>query len=114
MHEVGIMRQAVDLALSAARQNGGKRITRIRLEIGSLAGVAPDALAFAFEAVVDGTSAKGAVLEWIEIAVECRCEHGCPTFHPTGAVFRCPNCGVISDDVLHGRELIVAEIDVEP
>lgn len=110
MHEVGIARQAVELALEAA---GGARITRIKLRIGRLAGVVPQALEFAFDAVTAGTLAEGASLEWEETPILCRCESGCPDFQPAGAIFRCGVCGVISSDILSGRELEVAEIDVE-
>ena len=114
MHELGIMRQAVQLAISAAESEQAAKVTRIKLEIGALAGVAPSALNFAFDCVVNGTIAEGAYFEWSEIPVQCRCENGCPPFHPQDAIYRCPICEVISTDVIAGRELQVVEIDVEP
>lgn len=113
MHEIGIMQQAVAMALSAAETDGANRISRIRLDIGRLAGVAPEALEFAFEAVTHGTIAQGAKFEWNEVPVECGCQNGCPSFRPSGVIFRCPCCEVISIDIRHGRELTLAEIDVE-
>lgn len=113
VHEVGIMREALEIAVDAARNAGADRITRIALEIGALAGVAPEALEFAFDAITAGTMAEGATFEWREIEVTCRCDTGCPDFRPDGVVFRCPICGVVSTDVLSGRELRVVEIDVD-
>ena len=113
MHEVGIMRQAVEIALEAAGGEDARRITRISIEIGKLAGVVPAALEFAFEAATDATIAQGARLEWTEIPVQCACENRCAPFYPDGVIYKCPVCGVISKDILHGRELRVREIDVE-
>ena len=62
MHELSIMQSALSLALDQARQAGGSRVHTIRLRIGALSGVVPDALEFAFEALAPGTPAEGAKL----------------------------------------------------
>ncbi|HYG35135.1 MAG TPA: hydrogenase maturation nickel metallochaperone HypA, partial [Clostridia bacterium] len=62
MHELSIMDSALNLALDQARKAGAKRICGIRLRIGALSGVVPEALEFAFEALVTGTLAEGAKL----------------------------------------------------
>jgi len=60
MHELGITRNIVAIVGEAAR---GRRVVRITLEVGALAGVLPDALAFCFDAVTQGTAIEGAVLD---------------------------------------------------
>ncbi len=60
MHELSIMQSALSLALDQARQAGAARVHTIRLRIGALSGVVPDALEFAFEALTPGTMAEGA------------------------------------------------------
>ena len=62
MHELSIMQSALDQVLEKARQAGASRVHAIRLRIGVLSGVVPDALQFAFEALADGTPAQGAQL----------------------------------------------------
>lgn len=114
MHEVGILRDAVRIAIAAAKENGAERITRITLEVGELAGVVPTALEFAYEAVTEDTIAAGSELAWREVPVECACASGCPNFKPVGVIYRCPICGVISNDIRTGRELKIVSIDVIP
>jgi len=58
MHELSIMQSALDQVLEKARQAGASRVHAIRLRIGALSGVVPDALQFAFEALADGTPAQ--------------------------------------------------------
>lgn len=114
MHEVGLLNQALELASEAAAREGAQRITRMKLRVGALAGVVPEAMAFAFEVVSEGTMAQGGIFEWEEVPVLCRCATGCPDFHPEdAAIFTCPGCGKPSWDVLQGRELNLVEIEVE-
>lgn len=114
MHEVGLLNQALELALEAAAQENARRILRIKLRVGALAGVVPEAMAFAFDVVSKGTPAEGGTFEWEEVPVLCRCRQGCPDFHPEDpAVFACPRCGTPSWDVLQGRELHLVEVDIE-
>lgn len=65
MHELGITRNIVAIAHEAAR---GRRIVRITLEVGALAGVEPRAIAFCFDVVAQGTTAEGAVLDIVPLA----------------------------------------------
>jgi hydrogenase nickel incorporation protein HypA/HybF len=65
MHELGITRNIVSIVGQAAR---GRRVVRITLEIGALAGVEPRAIAFCFDVVARGTTAEGAVLDIVPLA----------------------------------------------
>jgi hydrogenase nickel incorporation protein HypA/HybF len=63
VHEAGLMQEALDLAVAAGRGHGAGRIVRLRLRVGADSGVVPDALAFAFEVIREGTIAATAALE---------------------------------------------------
>ena len=71
MHELGITRNIVAIVGEAA---GGRRVTRVTLEIGKLSGVMADAVAFCFDVVAQGTALEGASLEILEIDGRARCE----------------------------------------
>ncbi|HTQ11258.1 MAG TPA: hydrogenase maturation nickel metallochaperone HypA [Fimbriimonadaceae bacterium] len=112
MHEVGIITQAVDIAVDAARRSGAERVVRLKLRVGEYSGAVPDALAFGFDVVTKGTIAEGAMLEIERVPALCRCDACDREFRPEGPVFFCPHCGVPSSTILSGRELDVAEIEV--
>lgn len=65
MHELGITRNIVAIAGEAAR---GRRVIRITLEVGALAGVMAEAIAFCFDVVAQGTAVEGAVLDIVPLA----------------------------------------------
>src|ERR1035438_8100682 len=62
VHELSIMQSALNMALDQAQQAGAVRVHTIRLRIGALSGVVPDALEFAFEVLTPGTLAEGSKL----------------------------------------------------
>ncbi|MDR3690489.1 MAG: hydrogenase maturation nickel metallochaperone HypA [Fimbriimonas sp.] len=113
MHEVGILNQVLEMAIEAAEQECATKIVRLHLLIGELAGVVPEAMAFAFDVASAGTMAEGATFEWDTVKVRCRCSNGCPDFEPDNYVYACPRCGALASELLAGRELQLVDIDIE-
>ena len=62
MHELSIALSIIDLAEEEMRLHGGERVRSIRIEVGTLAGVASDALLFSFGLACEGTPAEGSRL----------------------------------------------------
>ncbi len=112
MHEVGIMEQTLAIALSHAQQQGANQIHRMILRVGSLSGVEPEALQFAFEVVAQGTIAADAILTIDAIPAVCYCHHCQQDFQPMDWIYACPNCQQISADIRQGKELELASMEV--
>jgi hydrogenase nickel incorporation protein HypA/HybF len=63
MHELSIAMSLVDaICEELPRLGSGARVRSVRVRVGELSGVAPDALAFAFEVATDDTAIVGARL----------------------------------------------------
>lgn len=60
MHEAKLCLSLIDLALERLRE--GERIVRLRVQVGDLSGVVPQALLGAFPICAGGTPAEGAFL----------------------------------------------------
>jgi hydrogenase nickel incorporation protein HypA/HybF len=112
VHELSLMQTALELAFAQARQVGASRIHRLRLRIGDLSGVVPDALEMAFAAATPGTAADGAQLVVECVPVVCRCPHCDQVFRPADIVYLCPQCGEITACVEQGREMELASLEV--
>jgi len=112
MHEVGIAKNAVDAAIKHAQMSGANRITEIHLRIGVMAGVVPEALDFAYEAVTRGTMAEGSQMVVETVGIRCRCEQCDIEFDSEGAVFRCPRCNEPSATIISGREMLLVQVMV--
>ena len=112
MHEIGLMQEVLDLALHETRCRDASRIHKIVLRIGRLAGVEPDALAFAFEALAADTPAEEADFTIEQVPVVCFCPSCREEFEPDDFVFRCPRCGELRAEVRRGEELELASLEV--
>jgi len=112
MHEVGIMQSALDMAQEKTRAAGGTKIHRILLRVGTLSGVVPDALRFAYEGLRGETLACDANLEIEEIPVKCWCQICELEFSPGQAPFECPRCHETSGQLRQGNELELTSLEI--
>lgn len=108
MHEVGLTRQIVALCLARA---GGRRVTRVRLEIGALAAVLPEAIRFAFDACVQDTPLAGAELEILIIPGRASCLVCGGEFALHRPYGRCA-CGSTQIRCIAGEELLIRDLEV--
>jgi hydrogenase nickel incorporation protein HypA/HybF len=109
MHELSITRSVVAIV---AERAAGQKVTRVRLEIGALSAVMPDAVRFCFDVCAADTPLAGAALEIDEIP-------GLGTCNDCGALVRlhalvgtCPNCGTSRLRLIAGQELNIKEMEV--
>jgi hydrogenase nickel incorporation protein HypA/HybF len=107
------MQQVLDVALREAEAHGGKEIHAIRLRVGVMSGVVPEALEFAFEALRGDTPARGARLVLERVPAVCYCPACNEEFGVENFVYACPRCGELSGELRAGRELEVASIEVD-
>ena len=113
MHELSIMQSALSLALDQARQAGAVRVHKIRLRIGALSGVVPDALEFAFEALVPGTLAEGAKLAIEHVPARFWCATCTREFQSDDMFAECPDCHGLSGELRAGREMELASLEID-
>jgi len=112
MHEVSIMAEALRLAMDAARSAGASRVLKLRLRIGSLSGVVPEAMRFAFDVVCQDTMAAGANLEIELVPATCWCAACQAEFECAELFYECPRCHNPSGELRRGRELEIADVEI--
>lgn len=113
MHELSLMDAVRGQALEQAALHGARRIAAITLRVGSLAGVEIEALRLAHTVMMAGTIADGSRLEIEAVPAECFCAAcGQPFLAPDGCC-ACPRCGRISRELLRGRELQLACLEID-
>jgi hydrogenase nickel incorporation protein HypA/HybF len=112
MHEMAIAESMLEIVLETARRSGAARVTTVRLEIGALSHVAPDALRFCFDAVTRDGIAEGSALDIVTTpgTAWCMpCGENVPLERLGDA---CPRCGSYQLAVAKGDEMRVREIEV--
>lgn len=107
------MQSALAAALDSARQVGAQRVVVIRLRIGALSGVVPEALEFAFQALAPGTAADGAQLAVEYVPARFWCASCSAEFTADEFFAECPACHTPSTQLRAGRELQLASMEIE-
>jgi hydrogenase nickel incorporation protein HypA/HybF len=106
------MQEAIRMAIEAAKARQASRVTRIHLRVGGMSGVVPEALNFAFDVVTQHTIAEGAVLQIEKVAPACWCASCQVEFDCMDFLNECPRCGALSSELRRGRELDLANVEV--
>jgi hydrogenase nickel incorporation protein HypA/HybF len=83
----------------------------VRVEVGALCAVVPDAMSFCFELAVEGTVADGARLDIDVRPGAARCRSCDAHFELTDPILLCP-CGSADVEVLTGRDLKILSMEV--
>jgi len=99
--------------MDQAHQAGAERVLLLRLRIGTLSGVVPEALQFAFEALAPGTPAEGAELVIEDGPARFWCGPCNREFQANDLFAECPNCHTPSGELRAGREMEVASMEID-
>lgn len=112
MHEMSLAQGVIDIVAEAARAHRAARILRVRLRIGALSHVEPEALRFCFDVVARGTAAEGAALAIDQPAGTAWCA-GCETDVTIASRGEtCPACGSARLLVTGGDDMTVQDLEV--
>jgi hydrogenase nickel incorporation protein HypA/HybF len=114
MHELSIAISIVELAQEEAERRGDVHVNAIHLKLGLLSGVAKEALLSSYDLACEGTTLEGSklIIEDIPIVVYCP---KCNARRLASSVqwFSCPECGTPTPEILQGRELQVAAMEIQ-
>lgn len=108
MHELAIAESVVSMVLERTE---GRVVSVVRLRVGQLAGVVPDALTFSFEVAAAGTALEGSSLEIEMQPAQAHCRSCSDEFALEDALLLCP-CGSADVELLSGRDLAVQSVEV--
>jgi len=109
MHEMGITKNIVTIVSEHAR---GSKVKRVRLEVGKLSAIMPEALKFCFDVVAKDTELEGATLEIIEISGKAVCRDCGLDVELETLVTKC-TCGSRNLERKSGEELNIKEMELE-
>jgi hydrogenase nickel incorporation protein HypA/HybF len=108
MHELAITQSVVDAVCERA---GARPVRSVKVRVGALTAVVPDAMMFCFELAAEGTVADGARLEIEHSPAAGRCRDCGDGFPLSDLILLCP-CGSANVEVTAGRELQILSMEV--
>ena len=113
MHELSIISNLLGIIEEVAEEHHLTKITTVKLQLGKLQQIVPEALTFAFTTVSEGTKAEGAILdvEYVPITMQC---NACQTqFIVEEHLYLCPACEHTDLTMLHGAEILLESLEGE-
>jgi hydrogenase nickel incorporation protein HypA/HybF len=113
VHELSIAHSVVSTVRHAVPE---RRVLAVRLRIGMLAGVVPEALGFGWELATAGTELAGSRLDVEREPLPGRClDCDAPSDHHRPPPLACPACGgrVLPVDAAAARVMEVASVEVD-
>jgi hydrogenase nickel incorporation protein HypA/HybF len=113
MHELALCESVLKILESSAESHRFRRVTVVRLDIGALACVSPEALDFCFQAVARGSVAEGATLEIRRVPGRACCLACGATIAVASREDDCLECGSYALQVAGGDDMRVSELEVD-
>jgi hydrogenase nickel incorporation protein HypA/HybF len=110
VHELSLCQAIAGVVNSHA---AGRRVSVVRVQVGALRQVVPDALAFCWTLLRDFEDLAEAELELDLVVAEVSCR-ACGVGSQIESRFSvaCPQCGSADVDVVHGHEFLVTSIEI--
>ena len=113
MHEMSIAMSLFQIIEEEIIRSNLSRVTLVRLRIGEMSTVVPEALEFCFGVLAEGTPVAGATLECDIVPITGLCRSCRREFTVEDYLFRCPDCRSAEVDMVTGEELCLAELEGE-
>lgn len=112
MHEMSLAGGVLRVVEQAAAREHFKRVQRLTLEAGALAGVELSALRFALDAIAPGTVLEGAEIQIEQPPGTAWCHRCCDSVPILNRLDDCPRCGSAQLVPTGGTELKVRDLVV--
>ena len=111
MHELSIAKSIKEIVEGEMEKHGMmSRIECVKLVIGGIHAVVPEALKFNFKILCKGTKLEGTRLEITEIPVKGECGKCGVLFDMTAHFFICTSCGSTDVSIKGGDEFFIESI----
>ncbi len=123
MHEFSVAQSIVDTVLKVAEENAASQVLEVNIDVGEVALVNTDQLAWFVQTLVQGTIAHGMKILWNKVpamirCMECGYQGGVrylqedPQWHFSVPTFECVECNSSQTVITSGRELRIKDISV--
>jgi hydrogenase nickel incorporation protein HypA/HybF len=108
MHELGLCTSIVD---AVTRRAGERPVARVRVRVGKLQHVHPEAFDQSFAVAALGTVAEDATPELVLLPVRGLCSACASTWECDDIPLACPTCGSTNVEVVGGDEVVLESIE---
>ena len=113
MHEMSIVQSLLSIVEEEMIKNNATTLRSVKVKIGEMSGVVPEALSTCFEILTAKSDMKGAVLKMDITPLAGFCIKCKKDFKVVDYIFSCPECSSTDIDIISGREMEIVELEVD-
>lgn len=114
MHELSIVTSMISIVRENMARHGVGRLKKIKIRVGEMTTVEPDAIRFCFEVCTGGTDMEDVTLDIEEVPVMGQCSNCKKVFQLNMYLdSRCDACGGEAGGYVSGTELDIVSMEVE-
>jgi hydrogenase nickel incorporation protein HypA/HybF len=113
MHELGVTRNLLDLALQHATAAGAVRVTALHLTVGRLSGIIDDSIALYWQLLTRDTLCAGSTLHFTHPDATWECTACGHTWRMNQQLTPCPACDSIAVCLTGGDQFQLTSIEIE-
>ena len=111
MHELSIAENIIDIIINELPKNHLTKVVNIKLKIGVMRQVVPEALQFGFEYLSKNTPLEGAKINIENIPITAHCHLCSSDFIIQNWLESCPICQKNNFQIISGKELEIVEFE---
>jgi len=112
MHELSIAQNILETVQEHVPDEKRPLISKVTMEIGAASGVVAEALTFAFDAIVQDTPMRNAVLDTVIVPFTVRCRECRKESQNESGYMTCLFCDSPDVSVLSGTDLVLKQIEL--
>jgi hydrogenase nickel incorporation protein HypA/HybF len=112
MHELAIAESLLVIVQEEIVHHSLENVLRIKVKVGKLTAVQPEALSFCFACITEDTPLKGVALDIEVLGIKGYCEACKGYFEVQDPVMICPKCQSWHVRMEGGRELYIDAIEI--
>ena len=113
MHELSVAQNIIEIVEEHAAKMNAEHVSEITIDIGSISGVIPENLEFAWEVSSKNTIVEGAVLKINFIKAKAVCLECKKEFNLDDIYSMCEYCNSVKYEIIQGKELKVKSIKID-
>ena len=113
MHEMSIVQSMISIVEEEMNKNNATILKSVRINVGEMSGIVPEALKTCFEIITAKSNMKGALLKMDITPLIGYCRKCKEEFKIIEYNFLCPECDSTDIDIVSGRKMNIVEIEVD-
>jgi hydrogenase nickel incorporation protein HypA/HybF len=113
MHELAIAESVARTVLEEMQRRSGQKLVAVGLRIGEFSDVVPESLQFGFDVITKGGPLDGVRFHIERTELRARCRSCGEQFRVNDLNFECPVCGSRDIEIVSGRELEIAYLEID-